>query len=716
MKLDVSVNEVILSNVGTTGEFKIRNSAKAFKILSDGLYSNKIRAIIRELSCNALDSHIGANKINIPFEVHLPTILEPWFSVRDFGMGLDAYQVTNIYTTYFESTKTDSNDFIGALGLGSKSPFSYTENFTVTAIKDGIQRIYSAFINDVGVPSIVEMNESLTDECNGVEVKFSVTDRSDYHTFNQEARNVFAWFEHLPVITGIDNFTHLPITYKERNIVPGVHIKEGNYYGREDSIALMGNIPYPLNNIPAIEKNLGNLHHLLQCGLVLEFDIGELDFAASREQLSYIPATIASIKRKLEILNANLSIHLANKANEISSEWERANFLYTEYNNSLYRSSIEKYVKDSGFELFDIDAHGGRKYFDYPIESLDKRNLGIVAFRSQRGSSTRIKESSAYVNTPAGHKYVNSFRIQVDNSVVIILNDLKTGCLSRARYHFASRKDSNVSVYCISHKSVDMSARQIEYDKFISELHNPPVIIKASDLDKQIRARSISTQGIMRIGIKNRCHRGNSLSYTWEPYTEELSDDIIYYYVTLNNHQAFRGDNETPVDIFEIKAMMDNCGIEDINKIQILGIRKNRVKEFKDLDNWVWFEEKLKDETSKISDEDIASLIAKELLDSYYNKVYSDKTVANLVGSDSDYAKYVKKSNSIIRRTGNTTHLATLCGTYGKIVKVKEVREEIEDMKKSVLKKYPLLKLCREGSDDVTKKQIANYIMMVDKQ
>ena len=172
MKLDVAVNEVTLSGVNSTGEFRIRNSAKAFKILSDGLYSNKIKAIIRELSCNAVDSHIAAKKEDVPFEVHLPTILEPYFSVRDYGVGLDGNQVTSIYTTYFESTKTDSNDYIGALGLGSKSPFSYTENFTVTAIKAGTKRIYSAFITDAGIPCVAEMSTELTDEDNGVEVVF----------------------------------------------------------------------------------------------------------------------------------------------------------------------------------------------------------------------------------------------------------------------------------------------------------------------------------------------------------------------------------------------------------------------------------------------------------------------------------------------------------------------------------------------------------------
>ena len=66
MKLHSAVqNEAILSNVGEVGEFRIRNSAKAFNILSSGLYANKIRAIIRELSCNAVDSHVAAGKSGV---------------------------------------------------------------------------------------------------------------------------------------------------------------------------------------------------------------------------------------------------------------------------------------------------------------------------------------------------------------------------------------------------------------------------------------------------------------------------------------------------------------------------------------------------------------------------------------------------------------------------------------------------------------------------
>ena len=715
MKLAVDVNEVILSNVGTTGEFKIRNSAKAFKILSDGLYSNKIRAIIRELSCNAVDSHVGAGKQDVPFEVHLPNILEPWFAVKDFGLGLDGDQVVNIYTTYFESTKTDSNAFIGALGLGSKSPFSYTENFTVTAIKDGIRRIYSAFINESGVPSIAEMSVELTDEGNGVEVKFSVTDRNDYQSFRNEAHNVFTWFERKPTITGVDNFIQKDIEYTEKNIVPGVHTRkyEDHYNRGVASMALMGNIAYPLNNIPDAPKNIGSVATLLECGLVLEFGIGDLDFAASREQLSYVPLTLNSIKQKLEDLNANLAKHLAIKADAFTSEWERAFFLQSELRTKLYFSAVKKYVIDTKFPLFG-DDYNGVKIFDQTIEDLTNRGLEIKAFRSSRGTSQKMSEHSSYVkNSVTGTtEYVKSWQIPVDKSIVLILNDIKTGCVARARYHF-NKEDTSTQVYCISHNSQDPVVRQVEYDKLVAELHNPPKIIKASELRKQERVKPVSRQGILHIRLKSQRRSGHSDSYTWEPYTAVLDENETYYYVCLSNHDPI-GKDGLPINLFKIKAQMDECGITDISSINIIGVRKNRIKEIQELDNWIWFEEKLKEETAKISDNHIASLVVAEMLDSYYNRVYTNKKVAKLVGPDSDYAKYVETYGNVKRVTGNVTQLVSLCGMYGKAVHVEVVKKKIEDTKKALYKKYPLLKLMTDK--DIEPADVAQYITLIDKQ
>ena len=704
MKLDVATNEVVLSNVGTTGEFKIRNSAKAFKILSDGLYSNKIRAIIRELSCNALDSHVGAGKATVPFEVHLPTVLEPWFSVRDFGMGLDNNQVINIYTTYFESTKTDSNAFIGALGLGSKSPFSYTENFTVTAIKDGVQRIYSAFINEQGVPSIAEMGEELTDQGNGVEVKFSVTDRSDYQSFRIEAYHVFSWFKSKPIITG-NTFEHKNIEYKEENIVPGVHLIKSDY--NQSCTALMGNIAYPLNNVPEAEKHFGELTHLLRCGLVFEFEIGELDFAASREQLSYIPLTLNSIRKKLELLNANLESHLAAKADAFANEWDRADFLYVEAQSCLYKSAVTSYVRRTKFPLYDTTAYYGKKTFKYLLPDLEKRGLDIRAFRSSSRGTDRIGKFRHYANTG----YVEGNEIPVEKEVVIVLNDLKTGCLARARYHY-TRTEGRHSVYCVSHKSNNLVERQAEYTALLSELHNPPKVVLASTLNKPERRVPVSSVGIATINVKADKAAGHADAYMWEPYRETIDDNETYYYVALSNH--------TPIDqegkefpMFEIKAWMDNCGIPEIKNIKIFGVRKSRIKELQELDNWVWFEEKIKEETSKITDEHIASLVATEMLDSYYNKVYTNLNVARAVGKNSDYAKYVDKYSKVKRATGNVNVLVALCKRYGNSLHAEKVKKDIENAKIALYARYPALPHIATNAPESV---FVDYIKLVDKQ
>lgn len=118
--------------------FKIKASRASFQILSSGLYSNKIRAIIRELCCNAHDAHKSAGTQDTPFEISLPSTFSPVLVIKDFGTGLSHEDVMTIYTTYFESTKNNSNDFIGQLGLGSKSPFSYTNQFLVESRHEGV--------------------------------------------------------------------------------------------------------------------------------------------------------------------------------------------------------------------------------------------------------------------------------------------------------------------------------------------------------------------------------------------------------------------------------------------------------------------------------------------------------------------------------------------------------------------------------------------------
>jgi hypothetical protein len=709
MKLNVDVNEVTLSNVGTTGEFRIRNSAKAFSILSSGLYSNKIRAIIRELSCNAIDSHVAAGRADLPFEVHLPTMLEPWFSVKDFGTGLSGDQVTNIYTTYFESTKTSSNEFIGALGLGSKSPFSYTENFTVTAIKDGVRRIYSAFINESGIPCVAEMSVEDTDEPNGVEVKFSVTDRSDYGSFRHEAHEVFKWFKSQPIITGVSGFEIKPVPYIDKDIVPGVHRYDSSSYYNETSYALMGNIAYPLSKIPEPEKKFGKLAELLRCGLVIEFDIGELDFAASREELSYVPMTIESIRRKLELLNDNLVSYIEDQVKDISNNWEKAAFLTKKTSTRLYRSAVPAYVKKSNFPLYDTANQVGYFAFKITEDQLIKRGLKVKCFYRSSGITKNCSIDNDYIIDPATGERVKVVTIAVEENAIFVFNDLKTGCQNRIKHHFKTENFYG-KIYFIE-SDLPPDERIVHHQWFMKEIHNPPRTLPASSLKKPPTAPRSVTQGIVELKKKTTVIRWNAgARYSWEPLDGKIDDTKDYYYVYLKGVKCYLDSALTKeIQVQSYRSMLDECGIKSLSDIKLYGVRMSASSVVENLDNWKTLESKIREEVSKLSDDTITKIVAAGAIDYYTDRIYTSRTLVQHLGQDCDYSKFIDLYYS--KSGASSTSLIALCSNFGRFVEVDAVRKKYEQEKSALLKKYPMLKHINSLADD---KDVAEYISLVN--
>jgi hypothetical protein len=169
----------------------MKMDATAFRLMADNLYSDKILAVVREYTTNAIDSHIEAGN-DAPVRVHFPTSIEPWFAVEDDGIGLDHDDAMVLYSTYFESTKRDTNEQTGCFGLGSKSAFAYVDAFTVTCRFNGMLRVYSCVL-DAGIPSISLLSESKTDRPNGVEVKIPVAQRSDFVYFVEAGQRIFPW-------------------------------------------------------------------------------------------------------------------------------------------------------------------------------------------------------------------------------------------------------------------------------------------------------------------------------------------------------------------------------------------------------------------------------------------------------------------------------------------------------------------------------------------
>ena len=298
MQLRDTGNAVELIGVTNTTGFNIQANGKAFDILSKGLYTDPILAVIRELSCNAYDAMVEAGKGDVPFTIHLPTKLEPYFSVKDKGIGLSDEDVRGLYSTYFASTKTLTNNQIGAFGLGSKSPFSYSKAFDVIACWDGKVRTYSVFMDDEGIPTMAELACVDTDEENGIEVKIAVR-QDDYNLFHNKTANVLRYFPVKPTISGMPNFEFA--THDESSTVTEKFIVDTSV-PLTDLVAVQGNVPYKVHKAQLIAQ-LGNRHaeaFLDRQQVTLFFDIGELDVAANREEVRYDDETVRVICDAIE--------------------------------------------------------------------------------------------------------------------------------------------------------------------------------------------------------------------------------------------------------------------------------------------------------------------------------------------------------------------------------------------------------------------------------
>ena len=334
MKLNQDKKKIISKGLRDTTQFTITSSAKAFKILSSGLYADKHMAIIRELSCNAWDGHVAKGNTDVPFVIHLPNALEPYLYIEDYGIGLSHDETLNLYTTYFESTKTDSNDYIGALGLGSKSPFSYTEQFTVESRHGGMKRIYSCYIGEEGFPQISLVHEEPWYKNTGMTITIAVK-KEDVPIFLDKCKYIVSWFQSTkPKVIGVQDFKLTTFTkifkgkdwyfykqdYSNLSYQDRKKIRNDEYTLR----VIQGNVAYNINKVilKEAERKFYEKYGSLLTNLIVNFEIGDLDVAASREDLEYTKKTLRALTTKLSSVIEELKTDINNKIKNYKTKWE----------------------------------------------------------------------------------------------------------------------------------------------------------------------------------------------------------------------------------------------------------------------------------------------------------------------------------------------------------------------------------------------------------
>lgn len=727
MKVQAEKNKVTILGDGIqTSQFQIKPNPKAFKILSDGLYSNKPGAVIREISCNAYDAHVMAGKGDVPFEVHLPNELEPHLIIKDFGIGLDESQVVNLYTTYFDSTKTSSNEFIGQLGLGSKSPFSYTDSFHIEARYNGVKRVFSAFYNEEGIPTIAKLGEQETQEPNGLTVKVPVR-RQDFGVFHKQASIILSRFKTRPKVTGVRNFAFVEKKYDLQG--KGWGIDSRRYYDADSCFAIMGNVAYPID-ADTLNINDAKVKTILSLPIDIEFEIGSLEVAASREGLSYDKRTILALTKRVQEIFKDFGTIVQHKFNNCKTLWE-ARLEYTTLFNENYnlRRAFQEAL-DSGH--FEIEWHG--KKLGGSNVTLSKKDFpGVTAYVYKEGSRS---------GSPLLYNTANQYNIPVSKNVVFVLEDLKSGGVTRLRNYIRKNSNEQYKEYIMlrpDSRAEDTFDDAIEVAKKIIKELGDPTFQKISDFPRVVSDKKDPMAGFAWTGfptLSNSWRKSTSYSNAcWDSIDDFDLDDGGFYFkldkFTVIHPPGSEGNIE------RLHALAESAELQMPKLNEVVGARKALYEEMEKNPKWIEYyshlEEKLKlaaatpQLAEKIyyndmfknhrnyDDSYINNLFSQNVFPAVCKKIESYNPEHELVTLFKIYEKYSPK-NINYGRTSQADALRMLLDQFDiKIVKTPNMFDIIGKCK-DLFKKYPMIPLALSGynRDQKLAEELVKYIRQID--
>lgn len=373
--------------------------AHIFNVLRNQLYSDKILAVIREYSANAIDAHAEIGKQSTPIKVTLPNKLNLKLKIRDFGRGLTEKQIGEIYAMYGESTKRGTNAQVGQLGLGCKSAFAYGDNFVINSYVDGTVTSYNAFIDPSQVGRISKLNTQKTDEPNGIEIVVPVS-QDDVDSFRLKAIQLFQNFEVKPEVEG----QSIQDAINDDEVLIGSDDGSWKIIKNSTSVAVMGNIPYPIDAY-AMDfdyREDSDLRTIVNLGVRLRVDIGDLEVAASREALQYTKHTKAAIRQKLQAIVDELPVLLSTRFKECNSMWEAKNLYHRSFAYGGFAYHLESVMNQKGVTWTDSDGNTHKinsSNFDFGANKgsvVTDSDIQLFFYEKNRHGKQRVISTKPY--------------------------------------------------------------------------------------------------------------------------------------------------------------------------------------------------------------------------------------------------------------------------------------------------------------------------------
>lgn len=294
MRLHISENDFDGEGFGESSSPSIaaKNNAKIFYMLTTGFYSRPRESMFREICANAFDEMRHASR---PFLVCLPHAMQPELVVRDWGRGMTHSFVMHRAMSLGDSTKDHDDDAIGGFGLGMKTPFCVTEQFSLVIYRGDHKQTYVIDRKD-GTPrpqtdaAMIEPLEG-AEQCTGTEIRIPIPEK-DWREFRDIAARILQLFP-------ADSFELIGA-----DVSPPEYVREAASYAvlkqsSAPTYARMGCIAYRLD-LEAIYGDAWQELGAPSTGMELRFPIGALSVTPNREALLLDDRTRDAVKAALE--------------------------------------------------------------------------------------------------------------------------------------------------------------------------------------------------------------------------------------------------------------------------------------------------------------------------------------------------------------------------------------------------------------------------------
>lgn len=402
-----------IQTVGDIKEFKTSIDPKNLNfittLLSSNLYSNPEQSFIREIVSNAWDSHVEANTTNVPVIIKFTKVQNDWeISIRDFGTGLSPERFKNIFCNIGSSTKRESNKFIGGFGLGRFSALACSNTVYITSYYEGIAYYYIMVKSGNVITNNLILQKETTEK-NGVEI--TIKKLKSLYSYTKVLECI-TFFPNV-YISGIDtDFNDIKIKRFTNFAAASTNIKLK---------FLLGNVLYPYNDSFIDKENKEFMDNIKSSGIVITFDIGELEVTPNRESIIYTTETIKKINDKIKAAREEIKTLIKNKVPN------NCDNLY-EYYDLLFNSFVYDPIKDIYYKYSCREERVGYKFhfknnsLTFKHKILDEQAYGhLVYFFISRPINVKgfIYNNKFYQNkTPiALEKYIRN-----RHKKIIILN------------------------------------------------------------------------------------------------------------------------------------------------------------------------------------------------------------------------------------------------------------------------------------------------------